>query len=145
MISSGNDIFYRTTSDKTILELVDRDIALLLKKQSTGLTKFKASSVIIITYNNVARYNRASNRFKYQTIIATDYKNTFTIINYHRLDESGTVAGFYERSPCKVNTKLFTNSFDRRVLTKNTNIGILGKHVYQLTVDDKHSCLNKGG
>jgi len=145
MRSNGKDVFYRTTNDTAVLKLVDRDIALLLNKQKTGPTKFNARTAVIVTYNNVVAYSSSSYRFKYQVVIATDYKHTYTIMNYHRLDLSTRgSSGFYERSSCKINTDVFTNSSDRTVLTSTSNVGIPGKHVYLLS-DDVDSCLNQGG
>lgn len=147
MISNGNDIFYRETTNTAVLETVDRDIALLLSKNASGPTIFNTRKAVIVTYSNVASYSSSSTRLKYQAVIATDYRDTFTIVNYHRLDQTGSgSSGFFERGTCQINTKLFSNSFDKRALTTTSNVGVQGKHIYQLSYNtDDDDCFNRGG
>ena len=124
--------------------MIDQDISLALGK-SEKPSKFNASEAIIVTYNNVPRYSSISNLFKYQVVIATDYTNTFAILNYDRLDQTGRGAvGFSDPGPCRV-TKRFLNSSDERTLTQTSNVGRPGKHIHLLTVDAVDDCVNKGG
>ena len=124
--------------------MIDQDISLALGKSGKPST-FNASEAIIVTYNNVPRYSSISNLFKYQVVIATDYTNTFAILNYDRLDQTGRGAvGFSDPGPCRV-TKRFLNSSDERTLTQTSNVGRPGKHIHLLTVDAVDDCANKGG
>ena len=131
------NIFYRSTSDPHTLNLIDQDITLALGEPGNPST-FKTAEAIIVTYNNVPKYGDSSKKFKYQVVIATDYTNTFAILNYDRLDESGSIVG-YSDPLCNV-WRHFTTSSDKRVLTRTSNVGVLGKHVYLLT---SKNCLGK--
>ena len=142
MKSSGSDVFYRTTSDKTILQAVDKDIALILGKQKGTPSTFNASSAIIITFDNIQSLGLSSVLFKYQTVIATDFKNTFAIVDYERLDGDGIEIGFYEVY-CK-HLKRFTGSSESKQLVDDTNVGIPGKQVHLLTNNDNR-CSNPEG
>jgi len=142
MKSSGSDIFYRTTNDKTILQAVDKDIALILGKQKGTPSTFNATSVIIITFDNIQALRSSFILFKYQTVIATDFKNTFTIVDYERLDTNGKEAGFYEVQ-CK-HLKRFASPFLNKQLVTNTNIGIPGKQVHLMT-NNHNACTNPEG
>jgi len=117
MTSNGSDIFYRTTSNKNILRLVNRDIALILGKKTGTPSSFNAKSAIIITFDNVREF-LSFNMFKFQTIITTDYKKTFAIIDYERLDAKGS--GFYMECSHK---KHFTNWSSYMELVTESNIG----------------------
>ena len=124
----GHNILYRTTKDPITLKLIDQDILLALKNYKQ-YSRFNATEAIIVTFNNIPRYNNNQSRFKYQAVIVTDYTNTFAILNYERLDESGNEAGF---SDCNY-LKRFTTSSDKTVLTNTSNVGIPGKHIFLLT------------
>jgi len=109
MVSNGNYIFWRTSTNSSVLALVDKDIELLLSQQQTTTPgKFNTTAAIIITFDDLLAYRSTTNRFKYQLVIATNYKQTFAIINYHRLDLSGSIVGFYDRSLCGPNKTLRT-------------------------------------
>ena len=124
----GQNILYRTTKDPITLMLIDQDISLALEKYE-HYSKFVATEAIIVTFDNIPRYRNNHSRFKYQAVIVTDYTNTFAILNYERLDESGNEAGF---SDCNY-SKQFTTSSDKTVLTNTSNVGIPGKHIFLLT------------
>ena len=135
-------ILYRTTKDPKTLHMIDQDISLALGKSGKPST-FNASEAIIVTYNNVPRYSSISNLFKYQVVIATDYTNTFAILNYDRLDLiSYHNAGFSEPAPCHNIIKQFTKSLDETaVLNQTSNVGRPGKHIHLLTVKPVKDCL----
>ncbi|XP_066920707.1 uncharacterized protein [Clytia hemisphaerica] len=84
MRSHGNDILCRTTKDQTTLNSIDRDISL-----SKSAPSFKSKEAIVITFNNVPYYDNRNILFRFQAIIATDYKKTYTIFNYERMDNPG--------------------------------------------------------
>ena len=141
--SAGKHILYRTSKDQLILDLIDRDISLALGKSGNPST-FNAAEAIIVTYNNIPRLGFESTFFKFQVVIATDYTNTFAIINYGRLDKSAYLAGYSEPQPCKHNVKSFTESSDKRVLNRTSNVGRPGKHIHLLTVKTVKNCAPKG-
>ena len=126
----GQNILYRTTKDPITLMLIDQDISLALEKYE-HYSKFVATEAIIVTFDNIQRFGNTNNQFKYQVIIATDYTNTFVILNYERLDENGNEFGFSDPS-CNY-SKQFTTPSDKTVLTNTSNVGIPGKHIFLLT------------
>lgn len=133
LVSNGLDTFHRKTKDQKILSLIDRDVAKTLQTPGHP-TQFKSKEAIIITFNNVHKYGKPNIRFKYQVIIVTDYTNTFTILNYERLDEaSSTVVGFTDPLSCKHTAKFFGDRNNKALLT-TSNVGEAGKHVFLLTV-----------
>ena len=137
MISNGRDILYRTTKDQNILNLIDQDIALSLENPS----HFKSKEAIVITFNDIQLYDYPNTLFKYQAVIASDYKNTFTILNYERMDKEGFAnIGFADPPACK---KSRTFNIDRKRLTTSSNVGRQGKFVYLLSVPI--DCRNEGG
>ena len=138
MNNRNNNIYYRTAKDQNTLKLINQDISLAVDKPGNPST-FNTTDAIIVTYDNVPKYGDLSKRFKFQVVIATDYINTFAILNYDRLDESGGVVGYGDSGYC-TSTKTFTNSLDSRVLNKTSNVGRPGKHIHLLTVKDVKYC-----
>ena len=138
MDNRNKDIFYRTTTNVNTLKLIDQDIFLALGKSGNPST-FNAAEAIIMTYDNVPKYGDRSKRFKFQVVIATDYTNTFAILNYDRLDESGGVVGYGDSGYC-TSTKTFTDSLDTRILNQTSNVGHAGKHIHLLKVKDIKHC-----
>ena len=126
----GQNILYRTTKNPYTLKLIDQDISLALEK-SKNYSRFDATEAIIVTFDNIPRYGNKKIRFKYQAVIATDYTNTFAILNYEKLDENGKEVGFSDPS-CNY-SKQFTTSSDKTILTSTSNVGIPGKHIFLLT------------
>ena len=141
MDNRNKDIFYRTTTNVNTLKLIDQDIFLALGKSGNPST-FNAAEAIIMTYDNVPKYGDRSKRFKFQVVIATDYTNTFAILNYDRLDESGGVVGYGDSGYCPI-IKTFTNSTDTRILNQTSNVGRPGKHIHLLTVKSVKDCLKE--
>ena len=100
---------------------------------------FFPTEAIIVTYDNVPKYQNPSIKFKYQVIIATDYRSTYAIVNYERLDTSGNRIGYGDPS-CHAFQEFTTRGRYQTELTKISNVGIPGRHVYLLT---KQSCDSK--
>ena len=140
---AGKHILYRTSKDPLILHLIDRDISLALGKPGNPST-FNAAEAIIVTYNDIPHYHYSTKRFKFQVVIATDYTNTFAVLNYGRLDLNSADVGYSEPQPCKHNVKSFTESSDRRVLNRTSNVGRPGKHIHLLTVETVRDCAPRG-
>ena len=116
--------------DPTSLQLIDQDISRALGNPGNP-SIFNAAEAIIVTYNNIPKYRESTKRFTFQVVIATDYTNTFAILNYDRLDESGNDIGYSDPS-CN-SLKYFTRSPDKRVLARTSNVGVPGKHIHLLT------------
>ena len=129
-VNYGRNIMYRETTDYRILRLIDQDISLVNKSEG----RFHSYSAIIVTYDNIQLHRDHTKRFSYQVVIATDYSNTFAIINYGRLDGNSGDVGFTD--PGRYSTKRFLSpSADKRILTNFSNVagGSPGKHVYKLS------------
>ena len=130
--SRGNDILYRSTTNRNILKLVDKDIALLPRKQSTT-SSFNSKEAIVITFNNVPYYDNRNILFRFQTVIATDYKNTYTIFNYDRMDNPGYGNIGYAEPDGAFSCKSTENfNLNGSKLTTSSNVGKPGKFVFLL-------------
>ena len=138
LVNNGQNILYRTAKDLSTLKLIDQDISLALGKYGNP-SSFNVTEAIIITYDNIPKYRQRYTLFKYQVVIATDYTNTFAILNYERLDESGYREVGYGDPSCNY-LKHFTRSGDETVLTRTSNVGIAGKHIYFLTQKECMNC-----
>ena len=138
MDNRNKDIFWRTTKDQNTLKLINQDISLAVGNPGNP-SRFNTTEAIIVTYDNVPKYLDSTKRFKFQVVIATDYTNTFAILNYDRLDESGGVVGYGDSGYC-TSTKIFTDSLDTRTLNQTSNVGRPGKHIHLLTVKDVKHC-----
>ncbi|XP_066920704.1 uncharacterized protein [Clytia hemisphaerica] len=129
MISLGNNILYRTTKDQNILNLVDRDISL-----SKSVSSFKSKEAIVVTFNNVPHYGNRNMIFRYQVVIATDYKNTYTIFNYDRMDNSGYDNIGYAEPDGEVSCTPYKRfNLNGHTLTTSSNVGKPGKFIFLLT------------
>ena len=137
MRSYGRNILYRATKDQNMLILIDRDIALLPRQQNT-ISAFKSKEAIIITFNSVP-YSKSQNIvFRYQVVIATDYKNTFTIFNYMRIDRpsfENIGIGYSEPNGNISCTQYERFNINGDKLTTTSNVGIAGKFVFSLNND----------
>ena len=104
-----------------------------------SLGSFYPTEAIIVTYNNVQQYGKLYNKFKYQVILATDYTSTYAIVNYERLDTSGNRIGYGDPS-CHAFQNFTSGGRNQTELTKTSNIGIPGRHLYVLT---EQRCISK--
>ena len=136
MRSYGNDILYRTTKDQITLRLIDGDIAL-----SKTTPSFKSKEAIIITFNNVSYYKDRDILFRYQVVITTDYKNTYTIFNYDRMDRASYDNIGYAEPDGRVSCTPYKHfNVNGNKLTTTSNVGFPGKFVFSLT-----NCTNNKG
>ena len=117
------------TKNQTILRMINQDISLTRGKSGYS-SNFKAEEAIIVTYNEIPKYRQRNIRFTFQAVIATDYNNTFSILNYKRLDQNGKV-DFYD--PYCSNSENLTNLLNTTALQSTSNVGVRGKHIYLLT------------
>lgn len=131
---AGQHILYRTTKDPNTLRVINTAIRYLILGKPGNPSYFNAVEAIVVTYNNIPKYGDSSKIFKYQVVITTDYTNTFAILNYDRLDESGNINGFSE-PVCNV-SKHFITSSDKTVLSSTSNVGISGIHIFLMTSKD---------
>ena len=132
----GQHITYRTTRDYYTLNMINQDISLTRRKHGYP-TNFNAIEAKIVTYNEVPHYQNAGLKFTYQIIIATDYHNTFTILNYNRIDSNGNVIGVSENG-CVID--YISTSSNQRDLTWTSNVGRAGKHIFLLTQQHCKGC-----
>ena len=134
MDNSARNIYYRTTNHYQTMDRIYRDISNVV---SHGI--FYPSEAIIVTYDNIPRYRYPSIKFKYQVILATDYTSTYAIVNYERLDTSGNRIGYGDPS-CHAFQNFTSGGRNQTELTKTSNIGIPGRHLYVLT---EQRCISK--
>ena len=131
MRSHGNDTLFRVTKDETILKMIDEDIAQKQREQSED---FHSKEAIVITFNGLQSFNNWNSSFRYQAVLSTNYKKTYAIFKYDRIDAPGNGnIGFHEpnlKSPCNATSKF---DLDERNLTESSNIGKPGTFVFLLT------------
>ena len=127
---AGQHIAYRTTRDYRTLIRVNQDIS-LTRGKSGYPSNFKTAEAIIVTYNRIPRYMHPNTKFTYQIIIATDYQNTFVILNYDRIDSNGDGIGISENG-CVIDY-ILNRSNQQRELTWTSNVGRAGKHIFLMT------------
>ena len=138
-------LHFRGSIKVRALRWVNSNIARKLPTQN-GLDSFNARQAIVVTYNNVERYNSIRLKYKYQLVLATDFDVTFAIMNYERLDNNGNRPGFSEPPGGSANTVYFTASTSQnRNLVSTSNIGVRGRHVYLLSKVKCKNCSNPGG
>eukprot|EP00111_Clytia_hemisphaerica_P012904 TCONS_00037917-protein len=128
MRSLGNDTFFRATKNKTILKMIDKDIA----QKHSG--EFRSKEAIVITFNNLQYYTPYSNLiYNYQAVLATDYDKVYAIFHYERMDTRGkNNIGFNEPNTTdSCNTTLIFN-LNEKNLTTSSNIDKPGKFVFLL-------------
>ena len=121
----GGIIYYRETSNRTIMSNISRDII------TAYLDKmFIPTSAIIVTYSNVPTYRYGHLRHTFQAVLASNGKLTYAVLNYKRLDKSADLAQYTERG-C-VNARTFVSSSLSRTLVSTGNVRI-GRHAFFLT------------
>uniref|UniRef100_A0A7M5WRE4 NIDO domain-containing protein n=1 Tax=Clytia hemisphaerica TaxID=252671 RepID=A0A7M5WRE4_9CNID len=127
--SYGRDILYRSTTQQNILSMIDKDILL-----SKSVPSFKSKEAIVITFNNVPYYDKRNILFRFQVVMATDYKNTYTIFNYDRIDNPGYGNIGYAEPDGEVSCTPYKSfNLNGNTLTTSSNVGKPGKFVFLLT------------
>ena len=126
----GGIIYYRETSNRTIMINISRDI------HTAGLDKsFIPTSAIIVTYSNVAAYSPSHLKHTFQIVLASNGRLTYAVLNYKQLDKSSGRVRYSERG-C-VNTTTFVPKSLSQTLVSTGNVRV-GRHAYLLT---SNNCL----
>ena len=125
----GGIIYYRQTSNRTIMINILRDI------YAAGLDKLfkptrRPTSAIIVTYSNVAAYSPSHLKHTFQVVLASNGKLTYAVLNYEQLDKSGAIAQ-YSEGGC-VNSRRFVSRSLSRTLVSTGNVRV-GRHAFLLT------------
>ena len=124
----GGIIYYRQTSNRTIMINILRDI------YAAGLNKLfiptRPTSAIIVTYSNVAAYSPSHLKHTFQVVLASNGKLTLAVLNYKQLDKSGATAQ-YSEGGC-VNSRRFVSRSLSRTLVSTGNVRV-GRHAFLLT------------
>ena len=131
-----NNIFQRTTTDKSILSRIDEYVSKARNDYS-----FQSTSALIVTFDSLNVYRSSSSQITFQVVFATNLNATYVIVNYHRLDYPAKFVGFYD-GVCNKTKNISIG--DSRMLTSTSNIGISGVHVYKLTLP-KQKCSTSNG
>ena len=111
-------IFYRETNESSLLQQVSNDIKRKL------YTNFYATNLFLITY--------ISSDTKFQATLATDGKQTITVLNYEELpfDPAGNV----EMNERGCGYRVFFPRFNSvRKLINGNETGVRGRHIFNLT------------
>ena len=88
--------------------------------------------VFIITYYNVPQYGSTFTDNTFQFIYATDYRNSYGIFNYQKLESTYGVARFTEGT-CNEKELPYSGSFRSTLLASTSNGQVLGRYVYKLS------------
>lgn len=83
-------IYYRHSMSPTDLALTNQTL------RWYGVSSFNARMNFIITYYNVPRYGSSYQENTFQFIYATDFRNSYGIFNYQKLDSTAGVVKFTE-------------------------------------------------
>ncbi|XP_012564072.2 protein mesh [Hydra vulgaris] len=84
--SKGGNIFYKETTNKTILQKISEEI----KYRLVSYSQFNAEWALIVTFERVKPYacgcnSSCSSYVTYQTILTSDGVNSFAIFNFNQL------------------------------------------------------------
>ena len=96
------------------------------------MSSFVARMAFIITYYNVPQYGRTFTDNTFQLIYATDYRNSYGIFNYQKLESTRGVARFTEGT-CNGRELPYSGSSRSTLLASTSNGPMLGRHVYKLS------------
>ncbi|XP_057299219.1 uncharacterized protein LOC130629862 [Hydractinia symbiolongicarpus] len=115
----ANGIYYRETFDSRIFSLVNKDL------RRYGVKNFTCVQAVIVTFINMFGFYKFGDTF--QTVIATNGKETYAIFNYNRLDNPDCIVAGYAEMYCS------KYSMDCKNVSYTSNVGIPGRHVLTLT------------
>ena len=111
-------IFYRETNESSLLQQVNNDIK---RKLSTN---FYATNLFIVTYISLGQ--------KFQATLATDGKQTMTVLNYEEL--SFDPFGDVKMNEPGCGYRVFFSRFNSAWKLVNGNeVGVRGRHIFNLT------------
>ena len=103
---------------------------------------------IVVTFEKVPIFP-TRNKAHFQYALVTDGKTTYAIVNYERLDQRPvSLVGYSEPISCLGPViKRFFRSDDTKTMLTTSNVGIPGKHIFQLSArqEDREQCINKNG
>ncbi|XP_057299239.1 uncharacterized protein LOC130629879 isoform X2 [Hydractinia symbiolongicarpus] len=120
-------IYYRETFDSRIFSLVNKDLT------RYGIRNFTCFQAVIVTFMNALGPSSKSDTF--QTVIATNGKETYAIFNYNRLDNPDCIVAGYGEMYCS------KYIMDCKNMSYTSNVGIPGRHVLKLTSDCRKAAL----
>lgn len=117
-----NGIYYRETFDSRIFSLVNKDLG------RYGVKNFTCFQAVIVTFfNMLGAFYKLGDSDTFQTVIATNGKETYAIFNYNRLDNPDCIVAGYAEMYCS------KYSMDCKKVSYTSNVGIPGRHVLKLT------------
>ena len=119
-------IYYRHSMSPTDLALTNQTL------RWYGVSSFNARMNFIITYYNVPRYGSSYQENTFQFIYATDFRNSYGIFNYQKLDSTAGVVKFTEGTCNERDLPYSRSSYSNR-LTSSSNGPVLGRYVYKLS------------
>ena len=97
-----------------------------------GVSSFNATLVFIITYYNVPQYGNRFTDNTFQFIYATDFRKSYGIFNYLKLESTSGVARFTEGS-CNERELPYSGTYRSIRLTSTSNGPVRGRYIYKLS------------
>lgn len=121
-------IYYRHSVSPIDLALINQTL------RWYGVSSFNARMSFIITYYNVPKYRYTSEDNTFQFIYATDFKNSYGIFNYQKL-ESTTGAAKFSEGTCNERDLPYSGSSYSNRLASLSNGPVPGRYVYKLSLE----------
>ena len=135
MQGTDSSIWYREDESETIRKLAEDDV-----KARYPNSTFKADTVVVVTFYNIANRYFSFRKNTFQIVMAYNIQQLFLVMNYDRLDDPGARTGFSVRLRC--NFKAFSPITTSYKLKDHSNVGIQGRYVYNM--NDEVDCTNAG-
>ena len=107
---------------------VNTDINQFLRSKSQT-ANFQSTSLFIVTYLDVSKYNQNEKRYTFQAVIATNGSDVYVVLNYAKLDVNAEWVGFYTQ---RCGMKTWVTGDNTKKMVDTTNIGVTGRHIYRV-------------
>ncbi|XP_065657056.1 protein mesh-like [Hydra vulgaris] len=153
--SKGGNIFYKQTTNKTILRKISEEI----KNRLVSYSKFNAEWALIVTFDQVRPFScgcntSCSSNITYQTILTSDGVNSFAIFNFYQLGYftgAGSCAGFAQVGFNAGDGKRFflmpksNTAGISNIALFQSNVGVPGKWIFSTDTNNiVEQCNTKG-
>lgn len=120
----AGQIYWRESFEDHILIRASMDI-----KKRYNDVMFAPNHVLVVSYIGVPAFESNTITNTFQVVLASDGHKTYGIFNYQKTDSSGS----FEISETSCNYLKIADASNSSTLSKSSNVGKTGRHVYKLT------------
>ena len=114
-------VYYRETNEASLLQQVNSDI------HRNSSTSFKATNLFLVTF--------ISQGMKFQVTLATDWAQTYAVLNYEELSYYPIRNIDMNEAGCEHKVLVpRTNDINSYLLNSKISTGVRGRHVFNLTI-----------